>query len=353
MAIDVALTSARRLVVRAGAARALTARIAGALVVILGVVVITFVLTRVFIADPASLFVSPTADAAERARVREEMGLADPLWTQFGDFIGGLLRGDLGTSYLTNRPVTADLLDRLPATLELALYALIIGISVGLAVGVIAAVKENSIFDHAVRVITVSGLALPQFWLGLMLVWLFFVVLGWAPGPSGRLPIGVAAPPSITGFVVIDAGLTGQADTMFAAVRQLWLPVLTLSYGVFAPIARGARAAMILSLKSDYLRTARALGLSRPRIWFIYALKNAMLPVLTMLAGTIGWAFSGAVLVEGVFAWPGVGQYALNAMQSSDFPAVQGFVIYAAILYVIIYQLLDLAYISADPRIRT
>ena len=353
MTVQIPVRSAPRAIPGAGFARTTASRLGGALIVVLGVVTITFLLTRVFIADPTDLFVSPTADATERARIRESLGLSAPLPVQYVTFIGSLVRGDLGTSYLTNRPVTVDLLDRLPATLELALYALVIGSVLGIAVGVIAAVREGTWFDHVTRVVTVSGLALPQFWLGLMLVWIFFVLLGIAPGPTGRLPIGVSPPPSVTGFYLPDSLLAGDMKTFWASLRQLWLPVMTLSYGVFAPIARGARSSMLLALKADYVRTARALGLSQARTWFIYALKNAMLPVLTMLAGTVGWAFSGAVLVEGVFAWPGVGQYALSALQASDFPAVQGFVLYAAILYVIIYQLLDLAYARADPRIRS
>ncbi|UZN04159.1 ABC transporter permease [Cellulomonas sp. S1-8] len=332
--------------------RLVARRASGALLVVLGVVTITFLLTRVFIADPTNMFVSPTADAQERARVREAMGLSDPLVTQYLRFLGDLVQGDLGRSFLTGRPVVTDLMDRLPATLELALYALVAGTVIGIAAGVIAAVTEGSWFDQLVRMISVAGLALPQFWVGLMLIWIFFVVLGVAPGPTGRLPIGVEGPPTVTGLLAVDCILTGNFALLGPVLGQLWLPVLTLGYGIFSPIARGVRSAMVLALRADYVRTARSLGLSRSRTWFVYALKNALLPVLTMIAGTIGWAFSGAVLVEGVFAWPGVGQYALGAMQASDFPAVQGFVLYAAVLYVVIYQLTDLAYVAADPRIR-
>lgn len=327
-------------------------RLAGAVLVVLGVVTITFLLTRVFIADPTNMFVAPTADAEERARVREAMGLSDPLATQYLRFLGDLVQGDLGRSFLTGRPVVTDLLERLPATLELAVYALVLGTVVGIAAGVVAAVTEGSWFDQLVRMLSVAGLALPQFWVGLMLIWIFFVMLGIAPGPTGQLPIGMQGPPTVTGFLAIDCLLTGNVALLGPVLSQLWLPVTTLALGIFSPITRGVRSAMVLALRADYCRTARALGLSRRRTWFVYALKNALLPVLTMIAGTIGWAFSGAVLVEGVFAWPGVGQYALNAMQASDFPAVQGFVLYAALLYVVIYQLTDLAYVAADPRIR-
>lgn len=335
-----------------GIARVAGSRLAGAAIVIFGVVAITFLLTRVVAADPTGLFVSPTADAAERERVREAMGLSDPIPVQFMTFIGELFRGDLGTSFTTGQPVVQDLLSRWPASVELALYALVAGTTLGVAAGVVAAVKENSWFDHLVRTVTVAGLALPQFWLGLMLLWVFFVVLGVAPGPTGRLPVGVQPPPPLTGLFVVDSLASGQWALAWIAISQLCLPVLTLGYGVFAPIARGARSAMTSALNADYMRTAHSLGIARKRAWFVYALKNALLPVVTMLAGVVGWAFSGAVLVEGVFGWPGVGQYALTAIQSSDFPAVQGFVLLAAILYVVIYQFLDLAYSAIDPRIR-
>jgi len=309
--------------------------------------------TRVFAADPTTLLAPPNATAAERAAVRSRLGLGDPLPVQYFHYLGDLLHGNLGTSYLTGRPVTSDLLERLPATAELATYALILGILGGVTAGVLAAVFEGSIFDRMLRVVTSAGLALPQFWVALMLLWFFFVKFGLLPGPTGRLPIGMAPPPTVTGFYLIDSVVTGHLSDFGPALAQLCLPVLTLSSGVWAPLARGARSAMVLALKSDYVRTARALGLSRRRIWFVYALRNALLPVITMLAGAVAWAFSGSVLVEGAFGWPGVGHYALSALEGSDFPAVEGFVLYASILYVIVYQLLDLAYYLADPRIRS
>ncbi len=332
--------------------RTATSRLTGAAIVIFGVVTITFLLTRVVTPDPTGLFVSPTADATERENVRQAMGLGDPIPVQFVTFLRDVVKGDLGTSFTTGQPVLHDLAIRWPATIELALYALIGGTVLGVTAGVIAAVKENSWFDHVVRTVTVAGLALPQFWLGLMLLWVFFVTLGVAPGPTGRLPIGVPPPPTVTGLYVVDGIIAGQWALVGIAIAQLCLPVITLGYGVFAPIARGARSAMLSALNADYMRTAHSLGISRGRAWFVYALRNALLPVVTMLAGVVGWAFSGSVLVEGVFGWPGVGQYALNAMQSSDFPAIQGFVLMTAILYVVIYQVLDLVYTAIDPRIR-
>jgi ABC-type dipeptide/oligopeptide/nickel transport system permease component len=333
--------------------RVLGRRLIGAIVVIWGVVTLTFLLTRVFAGDPVNLFAQPTDSPADREVIRQHLGLADSIPVQYVHYLRDMLHGNLGISYLTSRPVTSDLLDKLPATAELATYALLFGLIVGVSVGVLSAVFEGSIFDRTVRIFTSAGLALPQFWVALMLILIFFVQLHMFPGPTGRLPIGMQSPPKVTGFYLIDSVITGHLSTFWPALRQLILPVLTLGYGVASPLARGARSSMILALKADYVRTARALGLSRRRTWFVYALRNATLPVITMFAGTFAWAFSGSVLIEGVFGWPGAGQYALNALESSDFPAVQGFVLYASILYVIIYQLLDIAYTYADPRIRS
>jgi len=353
MAVETVASPSPRGFVVPGPVRQIGRRLGGAFLVVFGVVTLTFLLTRAFAADPTDLLSPPNATAADRAAVRSRLGLSDPLPVQYLHYLRDLLHGNLGTSYLTGRPVTSDLLDRLPATAELATYALILGILGGVTAGVLAAVFEGSIFDRMLRVVTSAGLALPQFWVALMLLWLFFVKFGLLPGPTGRLPIGMDPPPKVTGFYLIDSIVTGHLSDFGPALAQLCLPVLTLSCGVWSPLARGARSAMVLALKSDYVRTARALGLSRRRIWFVYALRNALLPVITMLAGTVAWAFSGSVLVEGAFGWPGAGHYALNALEGSDFPAVEGFVLYASILYVIVYQILDLAYDLADPRIRS
>ena len=333
--------------------RVIGGRLVSAILVIWGVVTLTFLLTRVFSGDPTNLFAQPTDTAADRAAIRQRLGLADPIPVQYVHYLNDVIHGNLGTSYLTFRPVTADLLNKLPATAELAIYALIFGVVVGVAVGVLSAVFEGSVFDKASRIFTAAGLALPQFWVALMLILIFYVQLHVLPGPTGRLAIGMQPPPTVTGLYTIDSLVTGHLSTFWPAVRQLILPVLTLGYVVASPLAGGTRSAMILALRADYVRTARALGLSRGRIWFVYAFRNAMLPVITMLAGLVAFVLSGTVLIESVFGWPGVGQYALNALQNSDFPAVQGFVLYASILYVVIYQLLDIAYTFADPRIRS
>jgi ABC-type dipeptide/oligopeptide/nickel transport system permease component len=333
----------------------------GSLAVILGVLTVTFLVTRVFAPNPAVLFlapagngfVSPAAAAAAKAKVEKSLGLDKSLPVQYYRFIDQVVHGNLGTSFQTGRPVTSDLRARLPATAELAVYALLLGVALGVFAGVLSAVRQRGITDHVVRLFTIGGLALPQFWIGLMLLWLFFTVLHLAPGPIGRLPNGVAPPRSITGFYVVDALLQGDWHTARAAAAELALPVITLAVGLAGPICKLVRSSMVEVLASDYVRTATAMGFGRRRIYLRYALKNGLLPVVTVLAGVIAYTFCGSVLVEGIFGWPGVGNYALQSIQTSDFPAIQGFVLYAAVLYVVIYSLLDYTYTRIDPRIRS
>jgi peptide/nickel transport system permease protein len=315
----------------------------------------------VFAPDPTSLylgsasngFVSPAAEAAARAKVRAYLGLNGSLFDQFGRFLNQMVHGNFGTSYQTGRSVSSDLASRLPATAELAVYALILGLTVGLVAGVFAAVRHEGWFDRISRFFAIGFMAMPQFWIGLMLLWVGFTELHVLPGPTGRLPLGVDPPEHITGFYVIDALLSGDWSVAWKAIEQLILPVLTLGLGLAAPVYKVVRTSMLEALTSDYVRAARALGHGRRRIWFVYALKNGLLPLVTILAGIFAYTFAGSVLVEGIFSWPGVGNYALQAIQSSDFPAIQGFVVYSAVLYVVLYEVMNLVYVLVDPRVRS
>jgi peptide/nickel transport system permease protein len=336
-------------------------RLVGALAAVLSVLTVTFLVTRIFAPDPTSLFLaaagngytSAEAQAQARAQVRAELGLDTSLPHQYAHFLNQMLHGDLGVSFQTGRPVIDDMLDRLPATAELAVYALLLGVISGIAVGVVCAVRQDGLFDRVARFLTVGSLALPQFWIGLMLLWVFYTNLHLAPGPIGRLPVGTAPPPTVTGFYVIDGALAGQWSVAWQAAQQLVLPVITLALGLAGPIVKVVRTSMVEALSSDYVRTAKALGFGRRRIWLRYALKNALLPVVSILAGIIGYTLSGSILVEGVFGWPGLGNYSLQGIQTSDFPAIQGFVVYGAILYVVIYELLNVFYRIVDPRARS
>ena len=333
--------------------RLLLNRLFWALPVALGVVSITFFTARLFGGDPTELYAPPEASDELRAQIRERLGLSDPRWFQYLRYLGEVARFDFGVSFITNQPVGVDLTERLPATLELGVLGLGAGVLLGVPLGVLAAVNRERLPDFLVRGVTLSGMALPQFWIGLVLIWVFFVTLGWLPGPVGRLPIGVPLPAPVTGFLLIDLALIGDWERWRLAALQLVLPVATLGFATLAPIARVTRASMVEALQSDYIRTATAMGHPSRSIWFRYALRNALLPVVTLVGVLAGWVFGGAVLLESIYGWPGLGQYALQAIESSDFSALQGFVIYAALLYVVAFLVVDMLYIAIDPRMRT
>ncbi|WP_432519024.1 ABC transporter permease [Kineococcus sp. SYSU DK006] len=318
-----------------------------------GVVTATFFISRVFIGDPTNLYLPPDATYEVRQAMRARLGLDQPVLLQYVHFLGELLHGNLGTSFATGRDVTADLWDRMPASLEIGLLGIVVALVIGLPAGVLAAVHRDRFLDFLLRGISLAGLALPQFWLGLIVIWIFAVRLGWFPGPQGQLPTGWETPDRITGLVLVDALLRAQWSTFAAAAHQIALPVLVLGATTAAPIARMTRNAMVEALDSDYVRTAVAMGHYGPVIPFKYALRNALLPVVTTLGGTVGFVFSGVILLESIFAWPGMGQYALQSIQSSDYTGLQGFVIYAAILHVLAYVAVDVLYLFIDPRTRS
>lgn len=287
-----------------------------------------------------------------RQQVLASLGLDKSIPAQYWIYLKHLVHGNLGTSIATNDPVASDLWNRFPATAELATLSLIIAIVGGVVLGVVAAVKKDRLADYIVRGFSLGGLSLSQFWFGLLLIWLFFVHWHILPGPDGRLPIGTAAPHRVTGFYLVDSLLEGNLSLFWKSLRQLVLPVTTLSFVTMAPIARITRTSMLDALQSDYIRTAIAMGHSKHRIWY-YALRNALLPVVTLVGSVVGFVLSGAILVEVVFDWPGIGQYALTSIQAADFPALQGFVLYAAVLYVIAFLAVDILYYLIDPRTRT
>ena len=240
---------------------------------------------------------------------------------------------------------------RLPASLELTLFALIFSVAVALPLGVLAATRPNSWIDHTCRVIVTAGVSLPTFFTGLALIYFFYYILGLAPAPTGRLGIAFLPPDAITGFFTIDALLAGDLETFWAALGQLVLPAITLGLFTLAPIARMTRAAMLQVLSSDFVRTARAAGLPRRKILLTYAFGNAVLPVMTTLGMVFSFMLGANVLVEKVFAWPGIGSYAVQALVVSDYAAVQGFVLAMAILFVLVNLLIDVIYTIADPRV--
>ncbi|WP_370304405.1 ABC transporter permease [Pseudooceanicola sp.] len=329
---------------------AVSGRILQAIPVLVGVVVISFLLTRALPGDPAVQFAGAMATEDSIQQVREALGLDKPLPQQFLIYVGQLLQGDLGRSVSTGQPVAADLAQRLPASLELTLTALILSCAVAIPLGILAATRPGSWIDQLCRVLVTAGVSLPTFFTGIVLIYVFYYLLGIAPSPLGRLDFIYLDPPRVTGFFLIDAALDGDGATWVGALKQLILPAITLALFTLAPIARMTRAAMMSALSADYIRTARAAGLGRGKVLYGYAFRNALLPVVTTLGMVFSFVLGANVLVEKVFAWPGIGSYAVEALVLSDYAAVQGFVLAMALLFVLLNLVIDLAYSVIDPR---
>jgi len=319
---------------------------------LVGVVIVTFLLTRALPGDPAAYFAGPAATKEAIEQIRSRLGLDRPLPVQFVRYVGDLARGDLGVSLTTGQSVATEIRTRLPASAELTLLGLIVSMSIAVPLGILAATRPGSIIDHTCRVLTTAGVSLPVFFTGLILVYVFYYLLGWAPAPLGRLDIFFSAPPQITGFYLIDSAIARDGELFLAGLKQLILPALTLGIFSLAPIARMTRASMLAVLASDFVRTARASGLAPFTVIVTYAFRNAMLPVVTTLGMVFSFLLGANVLVEKVFAWPGIGSYAVEALIASDFAPVQGFVLTMAIMYVALNLLIDLLYGLIDPRVR-
>lgn len=326
-------------------------RLAQALPSVMGVIIISFVLTRALPGDPAVYFAGDMADKESIDQVRRAMGLDKGLLEQFFIYAGNLAKGVWGTSLSTGRPVTEELLARLPASLELTLIGLSLAVAIALPLGIIAATRPNSWIDHLCRVLVTAGVSLPIFFTGLFLVYIFYYLLGWAPSPLGRLDILSLPPPHITGFYTVDSLIAGETETFSASVSQLVLPATTLALFALAPLARMTRAAMLGALASDFVRTARANGLSRRVVLLTYALRNASLSVLTTLGMVFSFLLGANVLVEKVFSWPGIGSFAIQALVASDYAAVQGFVLAMALLFIAVNLTIDLILTLLDPRV--
>ena len=278
--------------------------------------------------------------------------LDKPLPIQFVRYVNDLVHGNLGNSLSTGRPVVTEIASRLPASAELTLLGLILSMVIAVPLGILAAVKQGSWIDHTCRVVATAGVSLPVFFTGLLLVYVFYYILGWSPAPIGRLDAFSSVPPNITGFYTIDTLLTGNVETFRASLSQLILPAFTLGIFSLAPIARMTRASMLAVLASEFVRTARASGLDNRTVIITYAFRNAMLPVVTTLGMVFSFLLGANVLVEKVFAWPGIGSYAVEALLQSDFAPVQGFVLTMAVMYVALNLLIDILYGVIDPRVR-
>ena len=321
-----------------------------AIPVVLGIVTIVFILMRIFSPNPAYLLLGQRASADRAAALTEHLGLNEPIWKQYIIYLKHMLTGDLGTSLFSQEPVLKELLSRMPATIELALFAVIIGSVVGIALGVICAVHQNSWLDRICQVGGLVGVSMPRFWLGFMLMLAFAVNLKWLP-PSGRFNF-LVRPTEITGFYIIDSIITGNGPALWSTLKYMLLPGFCIAIGSIGSIMRYTRSTMLETIRQDYIRTARAKGLSERVVILSHALKNAMIPIVTVIGMELGGLFSGSVLTETVFAWPGVGKYIVDGINNSDYAVVQGGCMLVALISVVMNLLVDLLYGTLDPRIR-
>lgn len=326
-------------------------RLALLVMVLFFVSIATFLMARVVPGDPAQVIAGPHASAQTVQAIRHQLGLDQPLPVQYGDYVVSLAHGDLGSSITTQHPVAEDLKTYFPATLELVFYAFVVALAVGVPLGIVAAVKRGSAVDYVARIVAIGGLSLPTFWFGLVLILVFYAKFGVLPS-SGRLSSGLPPPPHVTGIYTLDAALTGYWATFLDCVKHLILPVLALSYVQLAVIVRQLRSSMMEVLSQDFVRTARASGLSTWTVIMRFGLRNALVPMVTVVAVSFGSLLGGAVVTETVFDWPGMGNYVVHSIQSLDFPAIMGFTIVIAVVYVLINLIADLINLALNPEVR-
>jgi peptide/nickel transport system permease protein len=313
--------------------------------------VLVFVISHAIPGDPARMMAGQKASREAVENLRRSMGLDRPLHEQYLRYMKGLLHGDLGRSVRSQRPVVEDLKDFFPATLELTLASMTLCLVVGLPLGILSAVRRNRPLDHASRVFSVCGVSMPVFWLGLMLLLLFYRNLQWLPG-SGRLDVGLDPPASVTGLYLVDALLEGNRPVFVNALSHIILPAFCLSYVYLAVITRIVRSSMIAVMEQDYVTTARANGISEPVVILKHCLKNSLIPTVTIAGLSVGELLGGAILTETIFGWPGMGKYVVDSVNFLDFPAIMGFTLVVSLSYVLINLAVDVIYAFLNPQIR-
>ncbi len=317
----------------------------------IGVTLIAFTFIRLLPGDPALLMAGERGMTEERhARVMAEFGFDKPIIVQYGHYLNDLLHGDFGTSIVTKQPVFEEFMTLFPATVELSIFAMILAVMIGLPVGMLAAVKRGSPFDHTVMAAALTGYSMPIFWLGLLLIVFFSGILGWTP-VSGRISLMYFFEP-VTGFMLIDSLLSGQEGAFGSALKHLILPSIVLGTIPLAVIARQTRSAMLEVLGEDYIRTARAKGLPPSRVIGLHALRNALIPVITVIGLQVGVLFAGAILTETIFSWPGIGKWMVDSIFRRDYTSVQGGLLMIAVIIMVVNLLVDLLYGLINPRIR-
>jgi peptide/nickel transport system permease protein len=312
-----------------------------------GLIAIVFFISRVIPSDPVALLAGETATREQIEALRAKLGLDRPLIVQLLDYYWQLLHGDLGTSIFTTRPVAEDLLARLPATIELTIAAMILAVVIGIPFGVISALRRNSLLDHALRIVSVAGLAVASFWLALILQLVFAMELGWLP-LQGR--ITGFPPPAATGFMTVDAILAGRMDRLGSALAHLCLPAITLAVPALATVVRFTRAGVLDTLQKPFVTYQSAIGIPRPLIVWKYVLRNALTSTVTQIGLLFGILLAGAVVIETVFQWPGIGSYAFEAILQSDYAGVMGFTVYAGGVFMLVNLIVDITHEIIDPR---
>ncbi len=316
-----------------------------------GVTLLTFALIRLVPGDPVELLVGERGiDPARHAMLRAELGLDKPMLVQYGIYINNVLHGNLGRSIVTKEPVLKEFLALFPATIEISVCAIVFSLVIGIPVGILAAVRRGSTFDYVSMGVSLTGYSMPIFWWALLLILLFSVNLGWTP-VSGRISVLYYFEP-ITGFMLVDSLLSGEKGAFASALRHLVLPSVALGTIPLAIVARMTRSSMLEVLHEDYIRTARAKGLAPMRIIFLHALRNALIPVITVVGLAVGVLFAGAILTETIFAWPGVGKWLVESVRRRDYPVLQGGVLLVATVIMLVNLLVDVLYGLVNPRIR-
>jgi peptide/nickel transport system permease protein len=320
--------------------------------VLLGVTLLTFLLTNLMPSDPVRLMIGEKGASEETlAMMRAHYGLDQPLYIRYFTYMRNLLRGDLGQAIHVSVSVNEAIMTRLPATIELGVAGLVLAVVFGILIGIISAVKSNTLIDHASRIFALTGVSMPIFWLGIMLLLLFYFRLGWLPG-MGRLSIGINPPAFITGFYTIDSLFAGDFLAFKDSIAHLILPAFCLSWLEMAMIMRITRSSMLEVIRQDYIRTARSKGLSERVVIYRHALHNAMIPTITIVGLSVGALFGGAVLTETVFAWPGIGSFMVESITFKDIPVILGITVIMALANVFANLITDMLYGVLDPRIR-
>jgi dipeptide transport system permease protein len=317
----------------------------------LGITLLVFSLIHMIPGDAVEAMSGERGMTEERYQsLRHEFGLDKPLYAQYFTYLGNILHGDLGRSIVTHESVTHEFMTLFPATLELSVCAILFAVLLGLPAGMLAALKRNTVLDYSVMGVSLTGYSMPIFWWALLLILLFSVTLGWTP-VSGRMDIVFDLPP-VTGFMLIDSLLSGEEGAFKSAASHLVLPTIALGTIPLAVIARMTRSAMLEVLREDYVRTARAKGLSRWRVVGVHALRNALIPVITVIGLQVGTLLAGAILTETIFSWPGIGKWLVEAIHRRDYPVVQGGILLSATIIIVVNLIVDLLYGVINPRIR-